>query len=459
MIEDVGKDIGSLPLVPRNPLPLRQLLVGARAFHHGQVLFRESGGQLTRVVLGPKWLAPPIVFVMSPTGARDVLARHHEWCDRTAVHREVRLLLGDNLADLPNKLWISRKRTLQPVFTRQHVQDFGGHMAATAALIADGWGEEAEIDLDAEARRLTMRVLGRSVLGVDMDEPAEALAEPLNVALAYAADRGVRPVRAPWWLPTPARSRARAAGATLFGFANDVLQACRADPALDAPLVRALIGATDPQTGQALSDRNICNDLVAFMVAGHDTTATTIAFALWALGRHPVVQDRVAREVAGVGDRELTPADVPQLGYTVLVLREALRLCPPVVVAGRTAMRDIDVDGYRVEAGTTVLVGIFGMHRDPALWKNPLEFDPDRFSAENIGGIDRWQYIPFGAGARTCIGDHFAMLEATLALATIVRRFEIISATDDFPLATPFTMVASEAIPARVRMRNRPQRP
>ena len=189
-------------------------------------------------------------------------------------------------------------------------------------------------------------------------------------------------------------------------------------------------------------------------MAGHDTTATTIAYALWALGRHPDVQDRVAAEAAALGERPLTPDDVTHLSYTVQVVHEALRLCPPVPVGGRTAMRDIAVDGCRVEAGSMVLVGIFGMHRDPALWDNPLTFDPDRFSATNFAGLDRWQFIPFGGGPRSCIGDHFAMLELTLALGTIIRDIEIRSIADDFPLAVPFTTVADGPIPARVRARH-----
>ncbi len=446
-------DVGRLRLVPRNPLPLRQQAAAARQYHVGQELLRNAGGAVTRLVLGPRWFSPPIVFVMSPTGARDVLARNNEWCDRTLVHREIRHLLGDNLADLPNALWVSRKRTLQPVFTAQRVSTFAGHMSEVAAMIAQGWGDAAEVDLDAQARRLTMRVLGRSVLGLDLDERADALADPLNVVLSYAADRGMRPIRAPRWLPTPARRRARTAAATLRGLAAEVLAACRADPGRDAPLVHALIGATDPESGHALSDADICNDLIAFMVAGHDTTATTLAFALWALGRHPEMQDRVAREVAAIEDRPLEPGDVPRLGYTVQVLREALRLCPPVVVAGRTAMRDIEVDGYRVQARSMILVGVFGMQRDPALWESPLDFDPDRFGPGNFGRLDRWQYIPFGAGPRSCIGDHFAMLEATLVLATIVRTVEIESLAADFPLAVPFTMVADAPIPVRVRRR------
>jgi cytochrome P450 len=166
------------------------------------------------------------------------------------------------------------------------------------------------------------------------------------------------------------------------------------------------------------------------------------------------MQDRVAVEVAALGDRLLTPDDVPRLGYTVQVLREALRLCPPAPALSRLVMQDIEVDGYQVEAGTTAVVGIYAMHRDPALWDDPLVFNPERFSPENSKGRDRWQYLPFGGGPRSCIGDHFAMLEATLALATVIGLAEIESLDDDFPLALPFTMVAGGPIRARVRPRN-----
>lgn len=361
--------------------------------------------------------------------------------------------MGDSLASLPNQPWLPRKRTLQPLFTKQYVRGFGQHMSQAATMTADGWLHGDDVDLDAGCRRLTMRALGRSVLGVDLDERANAIAEPLKVALSYVNDRGVRPVRAPRWLPTPARRRAVAASTTMDRLANDVLRACRSDPSRSAPLVRALIDATDPATGRGLSDRDICSDLIAFIVAGHDTTATTLAYALWALGRNADLQDRVAEEAAAIGTRELTPEDVPRLGYTVQVLHEALRLCPPVPVAGRTAVRDIEVDGYRIEAGSMVLVGIYGMQSDPALWENPLVFDPDRFSRERAKGRDRWAFIPFGGGPRSCIGDHFATLEATLAIATIVRAIDIRSQRDDFPLAAPFTTVAAAPVPARVRAR------
>jgi cytochrome P450 len=275
------------------------------------------------------------------------------------------------------------------------------------------------------------------------------------VASAYATDRALRPIRAPRWLPTPSRRRARAAVATMRQVTMDILQACRADPTRDAPLVQALIAAIDPETGRPLSDDDICNELLIFMLSGHDTTATMLTYALWQLGHHPDMQNRIAAEVAEIGDRELTPHDVPRLAFTTQVLKESLRLCPPAAGVGRLALRDIEVDGYRVEAGSIVAVGINALHRDPALWERPLDFDPDRFSPENAKSIDRWQFIPFAAGPRSCIGEHFAMLVTTLALATIVRSTRIRSRDKDFPLESPYTTVAKGPIPANVDARGR----
>jgi cytochrome P450 len=366
------------------------------------------------------------VAVFSSEGIRDVLGRNDAFSERCIVHQEVQHAAGDSLFVLPNEQWRPRKRALQQVFTKLNVRSFGGHMSRAAQAFADRWREGGVVDLDVECRRITMQSLGRSVLGIDLNEAADVIAEHMHVASSYTADRALRPIRAPRWLPTPTR---------------------------DAPLVHALIAATDPETGQPLSDDDISNDLLIFILAGHDTTATALTYALWALGHHPDIQDRVAAEAAAIGDRELTPEDVPRFGYTVQVLHEALRLCPPAAGVGRLALRDIEVDGYRVEAGSLMAVGIYALHRDPAVWDDPLVFDPDRFSPENSKDRDRWHFIPFAGGARSCIGEHFARLETTLALATIVRATEIRSVDKDFHCDVPFTTVARGPIWARVDAR------
>jgi cytochrome P450 len=415
---------------------------------------RDAGGPVTRVIVGPKWLFPPIVVATSPQGIRDIVSVRDGSVDKTSgVATELRLLLGGNLFVLPHTEWLPRRRTLQPIFTRQSVSQFAGHMAEAAETVCRDWGENAVIDLDEQCRTLTLRALGRSVLGLDLDERSDAVAEPLRIATSYAVKRALRPLRAPAWMPTPARRRARCAAAAIRALADEILQACRADPTREAPLVHALLAATDPETGDPLSDKAIRDEMIIFLFAGHDTTATTLTYALWALGRHPILQERVVAEVGQFGDRELTPEDVPHLGFTVQVLQEALRLCPPGPTGTRMATRDVAIAGYRVKAGTMLAFGRMAVQRDPKLWDDPLTFDPDRFSTERADGRDRWQYVPFGGGPRSCIGNHFAMLEATLALASIVRRVDIVALEDDFPLAVPFTMVAAGPIRARVRRR------
>jgi cytochrome P450 len=448
-------DVAKLPLAPKNPLPYRHQLGAVRSMIDGFQELLDAGGPITRMVLGPKWLFPTTVLIASPQGARDVLGRTDEIADRggatTAI--QMRRLMGGSLLVLPHHQWLPRRRTLQPMFTKQHVPRYAGHMAAAAQTVVDGWCDGATVDLDTECRALTLRALGRSVLGMDLDARADTVGPALRTALSWVVDRATRPVNLPQWLPTPGQQRARRANATLHQLAAEILAAVRDDPARDAPLVRALITAADPQTGQPLSDDDICHELVLFILAGHDTTSTTLTYSLWALGHHPAIQDRVFDEVSALGDRPLTPDDVPRLGHTVRVLHEALRLCPPGAGTPRLLNKDLAVDGYRLEAGTTAVVSFYAMHRDPKLWNDPLTFDPDRFLPERSKGRNRWQYLPFGGGPRSCIGDHFAMLEATLALATIIRAARIESLNDDFPLATPFTVVAAAPIDARVHTR------
>ncbi|HZC09759.1 MAG TPA: cytochrome P450 [Mycobacterium sp.] len=450
-----GRDINVLALAPKNPLPYWRRLAAARQFDSGLELLRDAGGPVTRNVLGPRWMMPPLVFVSSPQGAHDVLARTDAFAERAAtpIAVELRRLVGDNLLVMPHREWLPRRRALQPIFTKQRVPQFAGRMAEVAEQFADRWALGAAVDLDAECRDLTLRALGHSILATDLADRTEMVGDALRIGGKWAADRGLRPVNPPRWWPTRGQRRARAASASLHAFAAEILRACQADPTRDAPLVRALMQTTDPQTGQPLSDRAICDELVLFLLAGHDTTSTVLTYALWALGHRPDLQRRVAAEAEALGDRRLTHEDVPRLRYTLQVLHEAMRLCPPAPAVGRTVMADIEVDGYRLPAGTVAIVAIYAMHRDPALWEDPLRFDPDRFSPERSKGRDRWQYLPFGGGPRGCIGDHFAMLEATLALATILRRVKIDALSSDFPTSTPLTMVAAAPIRAQVGLR------
>jgi cytochrome P450 len=442
----------SPPLPPDVPMSWRARLGAVRQFHTGIERIRDAGGHVTAVKLGPKRLVPSFVVVTSPAGARDVLGGTSDAMDKEMVVHVQSRAFGVNVFNMPQETWKPRRRTLQPLFTKKHVATFAGHMADAADGLAARWANGATVDLDAEVRELTLRVIGRSVFGVDLGQRSE-IGENVRAVLQYVTNRSLQPLRAPLWLPTVPRRHFRRSLAAIHGVIDDAVAQFRADPDSPAELIRLLSETRDAGSGQPLSAEAIRDELFVFLGAGHDTTATTLTYALWALGQHAEMQERVAAEVLALGPRRLTVDDVPALPYTTQVLHEALRLCPPAPAIGRMAMKDAVVDGYRVPAGTNVVVGIYALHRDPELWDDPYRFDPDRFSPERSAGRNRWQFLPFGGGPRSCIGDHFAMLEAVLGLASVVRSAEIVSLDEDFPLALPFTMTAGGPIRARVRTR------
>ena len=441
------------PIAPDVPMNLISRLNALRVYHTGPGLVRDAGGPVAMLRLGPQRLIPPFAVITSPQGARDVLGVADGAYDKeNLVYVESRSW-GNNVFNLPYESWLERRRALQPLFTKKHVASFAGHMADAADALTSSWIVERTVDLDQQCRALTLRVVGRSIFGVDLGDRAKELGPPIRHALRWVTRRSTRPLRSPGWLPTPARHRFRSSLAVLRAVIDEAIHDARDHPEQNAELIRLLLETTDPATGELLTDQAIRDELFAFLVAGHDTTSTTLSYCLWAIGRDLAVQERVATEVAALGDRQLTVGDVTGLSFTVQVIHEALRICPPGPVITRLAMRDVIVDGHRIPAGTNVLIGVYALHHDPALWADPEGFDPDRFAPGRSADRDRWQFLPFGGGQRHCIGSHFAMLEATLGLANIIRRVEVTSTASTFPLALPFTMTAGGPVLATIRAR------
>ena len=188
-------------MAPKNPLPYRDQLRAVRSLIDGPQELVDAGGPITRIVLGPKWLFPTMVMIASPQGARDVLGRTDEIADRggTTTAIQLRRLMGGNLLVLPHHEWLPRRRTLQPMFTKQRIQRYAGHMAAAAQSVVHGWRDGAPVDLDSECRTLTLRALGRSVLGMDLEARTDAIGQALGAALSWIADRATRPFKMPQW--------------------------------------------------------------------------------------------------------------------------------------------------------------------------------------------------------------------------------------------------------------------
>ena len=436
------------PEPPTVTWSLLHKLRAARAYDVGLPAIAAEFGPVAQIGLGPGPWAPRFVVVSTADGAREALAGFDGSLDKTGRSHRVFGDLGiDHSFSLAHDAWLPLRRTLQPSFSKRKVATYAGNVADVVDDEVARWVADGEVDLADATRRITVRVLSRSVLGLDLDDRVERLAAATAVLGDGLARRATSPLPLPPSLPTPRARRLREAIGTFREIGLDVIERCRRDPSHDAPLVRSLLDAVDPETGRGLTDEEVCHELLAFLFAGHDTTATTLAYAFWQLSRDPDLQSLVAREAAGSA---LVASSVSDLALTVRVVHEALRLCPPAPATSRRAETDVVIGGYRVRAGADVVVSIAALHRDPAAWPDPERFDPDRFLPERSGGRSRWQFLPFGGGPRSCIGEHFAIVEATLAVAAVVRRVRLDGLTEVFPQGLGFTAFADGPVRARV---------
>lgn len=434
--------------LPSRRMTIRELRLVLRGYHLAADAFLRDA-PLVELRVGPGRFLPALVYVRTPAAARDVLSRRATGLDKQSPIDVIgREMYGPNVFNVVLEEWQPRRRTLQPLFTRRNVDRYGDVMSACATDIASGWGDGVTIDANHEMRRLTLRVLGRSLFGVDLDERAVEMQPHIHQMMEALTHHAIMPSPLRWLLLRERRA-ALASRDVLNTVIEDAMRRASEEPN-GADLIQLMREATDPETGARMSDADVRDELRVFLLAGHDTTATTMTAALWHLGRDLALQERTAAEVKELGDRPLTTGDVSALPFLAQVLYEAMRLHPPAPMISRTAITDVVVDGHRVREGSAIGIAAWTMHRDPSLWEHPLTFDPERFAPERSADRDRWQYLPFGAGPRSCIGEHFAMTEAILGLGTLLQHCRVASVEATFPTAVPFTLTAEGEIPVRI---------
>jgi cytochrome P450 len=413
----------------------------------------RTHGDVVRFVVGPPGRRLVLHGVFEPDQVRQVLADHANTKDMT-FYTTAAETLGDGLLTSDGERWRRQRRIIQPLFTRQLMDAWAAAMAEEATRLVASWDRAAAdgrpVDLHREMTGFTLRVIGRLVFGTDVDAAVGQVRVAFPVLNRYIHRRIVAPVRWPRSWPTPANRRADRARGALDAVVDQIIARRRAGPARPEAddLVARLLAARDPDTGDRLDDTEVREQVLLFLLAGHETTATALTFTLHLLGHHPEEQRRVrdeAREV--LGDRAPTAADAAALARTTRVVKEALRLYPPLYGIGRRTVADGTVGVYLLPAGSVLLVSPWATHRHPRHWERPDRFDPDRFTPEREAGRHRYAYLPFGGGPRACLGAHFAMLEAVVATATIVGGYRLETTPAPVPLATGITLRPAAAVP------------
>jgi cytochrome P450 len=334
-----------------------------------------------------------------------------------------RMLLGYGLLTSEGDFWLRQRRLIQPAFLRERVAGYGPDMVALAERMVSSWHDGETRDVHADMTRLTLEIAAKTMLGVDFTDEAGVGMEAAMADIATTfRSRFYSLIRLPDFVPTPANVRLRRAvrrlDDTLFGLIEQ-----RRDGGQGSDLLSILLRARG-EGNERMTDRQLRDEAMTLFLAGHDTTALTLSWGLYLLARHPEVTDRLTAELREVlGDRPPTVADIPRLRYTDHVVHEVMRLYPAAYVFGRQTIGPMELGGYTVPARATVLMSQWVMHRDPRYWEDPEAFRPERWADGLAQRLPKFVYFPFGGGPRICIGNTFAMLEAVLLLATIVRRF------------------------------------
>lgn len=355
-------------------------------------------------------------------------AKHH----RGIVMQRARVVLGDGLLTSEEPLHMRQRRLAQPAFLRQRIAAYGEVIGSVALSTTSRWLPGATVDLHEEMLELALRIVGKCLFDLDVTSreevrriasAVEAFMSFLPLALVPFSNQIQR-------LPLPAMKRIRKGKAELGTLIETMIRERRQSPGDRGDLLSMLLEATDPDDpGARMSDQQIHDECLTIMLAGHETTANALSFALWLIATHPDVQQRLQQEASTVlASRSATAADYPNLPYANAVFSEALRLYPPVWVTARTCAEPYTIAGYAIRPGAVLLAPQFVVHRDPRFFPDPLHFDPTRFLPENREATKsrpRFAFFPFAAGSRQCIGEGLAWMEGALTLATVARDWTL----------------------------------
>jgi cytochrome P450 len=335
-------------------------------------------------------------------------------------------LLGKGLLTSEGEFWKRQRRIAQPAFHRRRIAAFAETMVTFTEQMLERWADAAAlgrtIDLASEMNTLTLRIVAKTLLGTEMGPLAEEVGDAVTAVNVFV-NKATTDLFARV-LPSAEHLRAREAVRTLDRIVFDLIADRRRRRDSPDDLLTMLLEARDEETGEGMSDRQLRDEVLTMFLAGHETTANTLAWTFYLLSTHPGITRRLCAELeAVIPGRSPSIEDLPRMTHLGRVVKESMRLFPPVWALERRTREADTITGYRVPANTLVILSPWVTHRHPRFWPNPEGFDPDRFTTEAEAARPRHAYFPFSTGPRQCIGNAFAMMESQLILATILPRF------------------------------------
>jgi cytochrome P450 len=410
---------------PGGGFPLGSALVMYRKPLENLVADMRRFGPVVRY----RFFGTPVFFVAHPDGVERVLHTSHANYNKSNFdYRILKRLLGEGLLTAENPLWLRQRRLIQPMFHRQRVAGFGSIMTDEAARMLADWRTRLApgqpFDVSFEMMQVTLRVVCRALLDLEIGDDAATIAEGLDVVV-HLFVTGALSLLLPF-LPTRHNRELNRAIRTLRGIVGRIITERTREGRDHGDLLSMLLDARDAESGQAMPATQIRDEVLTLLLAGHETTANALAWTFFLLAEAPEAETKLRDELDRVlGGRTPTVDDLPRLPYTGMVIQEAMRLYPPAWAISRAVIADDVILGYRIPAGSVVMLSQWVTQRHPDFWDEPLRFRPERFAPEEVARRSRYAYFPFGGGPRLCIGEQFALVEARLILATVAQNYRL----------------------------------
>jgi cytochrome P450 len=454
----------------REPVPFES--PGLLGLRHMRAFLRDPLGFMTRAARAQgdvgrlRMLGQDYYLLSHPDDIESLLVEHQDDVIKDLDTRRLGShVLGQGLVNSEGALWRKQRKLMASAFTPRRIRSYAAAMDEITRHDLARWHHGMDVDLHAEMSRITLNIVAAVLFGTDVEADTERVAASMDVLDHFFSRSVEQLLRLPPWLPTPnvlrlrravrrideviyriigeRRSRGHGAATGASPVAGDGAGRVPGDvPSTGVPdnasdsdvpddVLAGLLAARD-DGGTGMTDQQLRDECVTLFLAGHETTALALVHALYLLARHPEIEARFHDEVSAVlgapghTDPALAARDAAaRLVYTERVLKEAMRLYPPVWAIGREVRRPFSLRDQHFDAGAQIAVSQWVLHRDPRWFAEPERFDPDRWLPERAAGIPRMAFLPFGGGPRVCIGNHFAMTESVLVLARIGQRFRV----------------------------------
>lgn len=379
-------------------------------------------GDVVRFRVGPLTMH----LVNHPDHVSHVLSKNRENYDKQSrSSAALRLICGESLLTANGASWKRRRRIIQPMFHREAIEGFLKTIAACTDSMLDEWtaksGKGEPVEVASEMMKLTFRVVGRCLFGTELEREAKTVEDAMHTLVSYTYRRWQNIINPPASWPTASNRCFNKALAEVDAIVAKLICNHRKNPPQTPDLLTMLLDGKDAESGESLSDSDVRNEAIAFLLAGHETTANSLAWSLHLLSGHPETAAEVATEYDQIfGDKIPSMELLPKLEKARHVFDESNRLFPPIWAMERRAIAQDEIGAFHIPKGSGVIISPYTLHRHPDFWESPEQFIPSRFTNR-----DNPAYLPFGGGQRFCIGKEFAVAEACIILPKILSRFKI----------------------------------